>query len=69
MESSSSYDEAMSEEKPQTEDMTYPDLSNPFRSIPIIPVPSNLPGEAFAVVIGPPVPGAHVTYPISVAVM
>jgi len=69
MESVSSYSEAMSEEKSQTEDLTYPDLAGPFRTISIVPVPSGLAREAVAVAIGPPLPGAHVTYPISVAVM
>lgn len=67
MESSSSYEDVMSQEKSRTDEFAYPEIPREFTSIPIIPVPAYGQREAYQVTIGPPLPGAHVTYPVSVS--
>lgn len=66
MESSSSYEDVFSQDKSKTDEFAYPEIPSEFKAIPIVPVPEKGQKEAYLVTIGPPLPGAHVTYPVSV---
>lgn len=64
MDNSETFEDIPSDDKPRTEEPSYPDLAGPFAPVPLAPQPAGL--EGYEVSIGEPISGQHVTYPISV---